>query len=170
MMEEFGIDYIPCISKVTNGDYDMFIKQLECNNFLVEDGKGIGEGIVIKNYDYKNKYGRTTWAKIITSEFKEKHDKAMGPTEKTPRIAAEEHIIEDFCTTALIKKVHGDICLGEGGWSSKFIPQLLGRVFHDLVVEECWNIVKKYKAPIVNFKRLQQMVVIKIKQTMPELF
>ena len=66
LMEEFGVDYIPCIAKYENGNYEAFLKCLDGNNFLVEDGKGSGEGIVIKNYEYKNRYGRTTWAKIVT--------------------------------------------------------------------------------------------------------
>lgn len=170
LMEEFGIDYIPCIAKYDNGNYEAFIKCLEGNTFLIEDGKGDGEGIVIKNYQYKNKYGRTTWAKIVTSEFREKHDKAMGPAEKSARIAAEEHIIADFCTTALIEKVYGNIVAECDGWSSKFIPRLLNTVYYELVSEECWNFVKKFKNPMVNFKRLQQLVTIKIKTSKPELF
>ncbi len=170
LMEKHGLDYIPCIAKYENGNYEAFLKCLQGNNFLIEDGKGNGEGIIIKNYDYKNKYGRTTWAKIVTSEFQEKHSKEMGPAEKSARIAAEEHIISDFCTEALIRKVHANIVSESGGWSSKFIPKLLGVVYHDLVVEECWNFVKKFKNPMVNFKRLQQLSTQKIKDTMPELF
>ncbi len=55
---------------------------------------------MIHERKYKNKYGRTTWAKIVTSEFKEKHEKTMGPPIKSARIAAEERIIEKFCTRA----------------------------------------------------------------------
>ena len=51
---------------------------MEKNVFLIEDGKGAGEGIVIKNYDFRNRYNRNTFAKIVTSEFKEKHAKEMG--------------------------------------------------------------------------------------------
>jgi len=170
LMEDFGLDYIPCIAKYDNGNYEAFLKCLEGNNFLIEDGKGAGEGIVIKNYQYKNKYGRTTWAKIVTSEFKEKHTKTMGPTEKSARIEVETHIVAKYCTKALIEKTRAKIVLTEGGWSSKFIPRLLGCVYHDLVVEESWNFVKQYKYPIVNYKRLHKMVTAKIKDVMPDLF
>lgn len=170
LMEYYSIDYIPCLCTIDSGDYDMFVRQLESNNFLVEDGKGAGEGIVIKNYEYRNKYGRTTWAKIVTSEFQEKHTKEMGHAEKSARIAAEEHIVTDFCTEALIEKTYAKIVLDNDGWSSKYIPQLLGRVYHDLVAEECWNFVKKFKNPMVNFKRLQGLVIAKIKETKPEIF
>ena len=56
MLEEFNLDYIPPICIVKNGTAEMFIKCLEkTGEFLVKDGMGNGEGIVIKNYDYKNK-------------------------------------------------------------------------------------------------------------------
>jgi hypothetical protein len=71
-LDDYEIEYIPCIATVENGNIETFNKILEKNNYLIEDGKGIGEGIVIKNYEYVNKYGRITWAKIVTSEFKEK--------------------------------------------------------------------------------------------------
>jgi hypothetical protein len=170
IMEEFGIDYIPCLSTVKNGNYDFFLAQLHSNNFLIEDGKGKGEGIVIKNYAYKNRYGRTTWAKIVTSEFQEKHAKEMGPCDKSAKIEVETHIIDDYCTAALIEKTYSKIVAECEGWSSQFIPRLLNTVYHDLIIEDCWNIIKKYKNPMINFKRLQVMVIHKIKETKPELF
>jgi len=170
LMEEYGIEYIPCIFKYTNGDYDNFLKCLDVNNFLIEDGKGFGEGIVIKNYAYKNKYGRTTWAKIVTNEFKEKHTRVNGPTERSARIAVEDHIVEKFVTPSLIEKTFQKIVVESDGWSSKFIPRLLSTIYHDLIVEESWNIIKEYKNPMINFKRLQQLTMLKIKSVKSELF
>jgi len=169
-LEEFGINYIPPIKIIRNADYETLVKQLELNNFLIEDGKGNGEGIVIKNYDYVNKYGRQTWAKIVTSEFKEKHNKTMGAPVMDGKTLVEDSIISDYCTEALIKKTYGKIKVENDGWSSNFIPQLLGRVWHDLITEECWNFVKKNKNPTINFKTLLYKMNIKIKETMPELF
>jgi len=82
----------------------------------------------------------------------------------------EDSIISDYCTEALIKKTYGKIKVENDGWSSNFIPQLLGRVWHDLITEECWNFVKKNKNPTINFKTLLYKMNIKIKETMPELF
>jgi len=56
------------------------------------------------------------------------------------------------------------------GWSSKYIPRLLGIVFYDLVNEELWNIIKKKKNPTINFKTLNILTVLKIKEIKPELF
>ena len=170
MLAGADVDYIPCIAILRNGNQEAFLKCLDGNNFLIEDGKGDGEGIVIKNYDYKNKYGRTTWAKIVTSEFKEKHQKEMGPCVKAVTLDSADRVVDEYCTTALIEKVYAKIVTECDGWSSRFIPRLLNTVYYELVCEECWNFVKKFKNPTINFKRVQQLVVAKIKEKKPELF
>lgn len=174
MLEEFEIDYIPAICIFENPSLDQMYASLEKNNFLVIDGMGNGEGIVLKNYDYKNKYGRQTWAKIITSEFKERHFKTMGPSIIKGKTEYEDRIVEEFCTTALILKEVSKIkeSLKEEGkpFGPMTIPMILNTVYHELIREESWNFVKKYKFPIIDFSLLNRKVVHKIKQTIPELF
>lgn len=169
-LEKYNLDYIPCLAKIKNPDYDKLIYSLNQNNFLIEDGKGVGEGIVIKNYGYRNRYGRQTWAKIVTSEFKEKHIKTMGPPEVSNKTMIEEKIVEDFCTSALIDKTFAKIKTENKGWNSKMIPRLLNTVYHELIAEEIWNILKKYKNPTINFKTLQTLVNIKIKDVKKDIF
>lgn len=170
MVEEFELDYIPPLGKVKNGSYEQFLKALDKNLFLIEDGKGVGEGIVIKNYDFYNKYKRQTWAKIITNEFKEKHTKAMGCSEINAEVMIEQKIADEFCTEAFIEKEYAKIINESEGWQSKYIPMLLGRVFSEMVKEESWNIIKKYKYPKINYKTLNTLVIKKIKQTKKEIF
>ena len=169
MLEEFGIEYIAPLRIVKNGDYEYFIHCLEVNDYLIEDGKGVGEGIVIKNYDFYNRYGRQTWAKIVRAEFKEKNRKAMGVPE-TEKILLEEKIAHQYVTEALVHKEYDKIRVECDGWSSKYIPRLLNTVFHVLIEEEMWHILKEYKNPTINFKTLNTFVIGKIKRVMPELF
>lgn len=170
LLEEFGLDYIPPIAKIKNGSYESFIRCLEQNVFLIKDGQGCGEGIVCKNYSFYNKYGRQTWAKIVTSEFKEKHAKAMGAPEIKAADMIEEKIVEDFCTSAFVEKEFSKMVNDNDGWSSKLIPQLLGRVYSELIKEESWNIVKKYKYPKIDFKTLNHFVIKKIKEVKADIF
>ncbi|MEK6884700.1 MAG: RNA ligase family protein [Nanoarchaeota archaeon] len=167
LCDEYKINYIPCIGIIKNGNYEDFIHLVNTNNYLIEDGKGNGEGIVIKNYLYKNKFGRLTFAKIVTSEFKEKHYKEMGPPEHE-RPMIEDEIATLFCTQTLIDKTYAKIAID--GWSSKYIPRLLETVYHDLIVEEIYTILKKMNFPTINFKTLRVFVIQKIKQLKPELF
>jgi len=170
LLEEFSIEYIPPIAIVKGGTYEKFMKCIEKNMYLIEDGKGLGEGIVIKNYDYRNKYGRQTWAKIVTNEFKDKHSKEMGAPIIETKIAVEEKIIKEYCTESFIEKEYAKIVTEKEGWTSKYIPMLLGTIFYSLINEESWNIVKKYKYPTINFKTLNGMVTRKVKQVKSELF
>ena len=169
LVEEFGLDYIMPIRILKNGDYDAFVKCLDENVFLIQDGKGVGEGIVIKNYDFYNKYGRQTWAKIVTSEFKEVHYKAMGCPETEIKMV-EQEITDQYLTHAFVDKEYEKINNKYGGFTSKNIPELLNTVYHELVCEEMWNIIKDKKNPKVDFKILQRMIIAKVKQIKPDIF
>ena len=170
MLEEFNLDYIPPIGIMKNANYEGFLKALERNLFLIEDGKGVGEGIVIKNYDFYNKYHRQTWAKIITNEFKEKHVKEMGAGYINASKMVEEEIVDKYCTEALIEKEYAKIVTEKEGWRSEYIPILLSTVFHELIIEESWTIIKQFKMPTINYKTLNTLVIHKVKQVKSEIF
>lgn len=170
LLKEYNIEYIPPIKIIKNGSYDDFVYQMnQNNNFLIEDGKGMGEGVVVKNYNYVNKYGRVCWAKIVSSEFKAKHTKEMGAPEVEHKMV-EDEIVNRFVTKALCEKVRAKIELDEGCWKSMYIPRLLNTVYYDLIREESWEIVKEFKKPTINFKTLQHFTNNKIKEHLPMLF
>ena len=170
LVEEFGLDYIPPIVTMTNGSYEYFIRTLDNNTFMIQDGKGIGEGIVIKNYDYYNKYKRQIWAKIVTNEFKEIHKREMGVNNIKTEKVIEQEIVDNYCTEAFIEKEYSKILNETGEWDNRKIPMLLGRVFSELVKEETWNIIKKYKNPTINYKTLNALVINKIKTVKSDIF
>lgn len=169
LLEKFNIDYIPPISVIRNSNYEQLVNQLMKNDFLIEDGKGYGEGIVLKNYDFKNKYGRKTWAKIVTSEFKEKHAKVMGRNPIEGKKMIEEEIADKYVTTAFCEKEYSKID-NESGWTSKMIPRLLNTIYYEVIKEESWNFVKENRNPIINFKTLQHFVFAKVRERLHQLF
>jgi hypothetical protein len=163
-----GITHIPPICKLINGSYEQFVSQLRNSVYLIEDGQGHGEGIVIKQYGYRNKYGRTTWAKIVSNEFKEQHVRAMGANEIKGEKLVEDEIVKEYVTVALVEKEYAKIALE--GWNSRQIPRLLSTVFYTLITEESWNFVKKHKNPMIDFSRLQHFTYAAVKRIKPELF
>lgn len=170
ILDSFAIDYIPPIAIIKNPTYDNLIAKLEANVYLVQDGQGSGEGIVIKNYEYKNKFGRQVWAKIVKTEFQELHKKEMGikPTNGSQQI--EELIVKKYLTIDIVDKVFYNIKVDVGGWHSKLIPRLLNTVFYDLIREEGWIFIKEYKFPKIDYKVLQRFAFQKIKELKPNLF
>jgi hypothetical protein len=168
-MEAFGIEYIPCTTIGNNISFDQLLTCAQKNTLYVQEGQGIGEGIVIKNYDYYNKLGNQVWAKIVTDDFKVQHYQAMGANEIGGKML-EEEIAEKFVTSHLVDKVVAKITLENDGWTSKYIPQLLGVVFYDLVKEDMWEIIKLHKNPKIDFKVLNRFVINKIKTLRLDLF
>jgi hypothetical protein len=169
-LKAYGLNYLAPLAIIKNGDINVFTQCLEKNTVLIKDGEGVGEGIVIKNYDYVNKYGRVTWAKLVTNEFKDKHHKEKG----APLIGCEiveEKIVNKLVTESLVDKVVAKIITSNDGvWSSKNIPQLIGTVFYDLVREDIWTMVKDFKNPTINFKTLSHYTTAKVKELRKDLF
>jgi hypothetical protein len=168
-LEAANINYLAPLRIIKNGSIDYFTECLDQNIFMIKDGAGVGEGIVIKNYDYENRYGRQTWAKMITNEFKEKHHKEMGAPVTGCEIV-EEKIVDKFVTQAMIDKVVAKIINDNDGWSSKNIPQLINTVYYDLIREEAWEFVKAHKNPTINFKTLSHYTTAKIKELRKDIF
>ena len=165
----FGLDYLPPIAILKNPSHDDLQKCLEKNIFLIKDGQGIGEGVVIKNYDFTNKFGNVVWAKLITNAFKMVHHQEMG----APLVGGElveEKIVNEYVTQHLVDKVYAKIINDHGGWSSKYIPMLLGVTFHDLITEEMWDILKKHNKPRIDFKFLERLTIAKIKELRTDVF
>jgi len=169
LLETYGLDYIPCIKKFKNGSYDNFLHEAQNNShFLLPEGSK-GEGIVIKNYDWTNKFQQVTWAKIVLNEFKDKFHATMGAN--LQEVGSPAQVICDFaCTPHLIEKEYAKIVNENGSWSNHFIPRLLHTVFYSVVTEELWDGLKKINYGSVNFQELKALCIQKVKQTKPELF
>lgn len=171
LIKEFNFDYIPLLCKIDNPTEEELIEISKDNTFLVT--KGIGEGIVIKRYDFINKYGRTIFSKIVADEFlKRKKEKTKKEVKQQKTV--EEEIVNEYCTEAFIKKEYNKMLLeleNEGKqWSNKYIGKLLHKIQFELISEEAANFVFKYKHPIINFRKIGVLTIEKIKQTLPEIF
>lgn len=169
MMKEFELFFIPCLSTIQNANEKILQYEVDHNFFLMNDGAGPGEGIVIKNYDYTNKFGRKTWAKMVKNKFKDANAIHNKPAKKGG-IPLESKIASQFCTKHLVDKVYANIVNMEGDWRSRYIQRLIGTVFHDMVTEEIWNIVKKFKNPTINFKLLYRHVTSQVKELKSDVF
>lgn len=169
LLDSHNINYIPPICIIKNPTDETLFNCLDKNDYLINDNEGVGEGIVIKNYDFKNRFGNVVWAKIVRTEFKVKNQKVSGPSEIKEKNTIEEKIIAEYVTGSLVEKEYSKIEV-ESGWSSKMIPKLLNVVFYCLIKEESWDFIKKHKNPTINYKRLMSLSFAKTKELKPELF
>lgn len=83
----------------------------------------------------------------------------------------EKRIINEYFSEAVVEKEYAKI-LSENPEIEKgvLIPRLLNICFYTLLTEESWNFVKQFKNPTVDFKKLRNEVVNKIKKVKPDLF
>lgn len=159
----YDIDYVPVIDIVESSKPEDFNKYLEENTYLMQDGQ-LGEGIVIKRYDFVNRFGRTVWAKLVRPVVKVA-SRIQRPLSSD---AVEPQIIEKFLTPELVEKEFSK--LATDGWNSKLIPELFGVVWHAFITEGTFNFLRKFHNPKVDFGLLNRLAVEKIKAIKPELF
>ena len=160
----YGVECIPPLCVITNPTYEDILRVVEENTYLITEGTG--EGVVLKRYGYTNKYGRTTWAKVVTTAFKDPHSNA--PVTKGSDMV--EEAISEMLSEEVIRKVYANICSEMDGWSSKYIGRLLSTIWHDFIAEEMWNAIKKHKNPTINFKLLNRFVMVRVKSVLVEVF
>ena len=147
-----------------------------------------GEGIVLKNYAWRDKFGRQPWAKLVRNEFKEDNRRAFGTPVLGEAFQVEVAIAEEHCSPALVGKVRGKIVaalaaehgldlmepntqrLIEHHYRGKVIPRLLETVYHDVVTECLWDAIKRHRDPIVDFKSLRRHCVRLTKTYAEDLF
>lgn len=183
ILSKAGLDVVHPLAITRNATLETLTRIAEGNTFLVADGAGPGEGIVLKRYDFTNRYGRTVWAKVVRNEFKEKHTLAMGVPEKGGEFQVEIAIAEETVTATLVGKERAKIecaLIDEGSGEvrgdtvfchrGKLIPRLLETVYHCVVTEELWPAIKRHKDPTIDFKKLRRHVIAQTKSLAKDLF
>ena len=149
-----GLNYIPLIAKLENPTVEDISALLEkTGDYLITEG--LGEGIVIKNYDFVNKYGHIKWAKMLTEDFRKtkSHMRKENAVEKAENLI--EHNIILLMTPEHINKEYNKLIEMKGDWSSKYIFELLNRVFNEFWRDNWEIILKKFHQPTINFKVLK---------------
>ena len=74
-LDKFGIIYIPTLAILNHPSIDDIAALTKENHYLIPDQNHIGEGIVCKQYGYKNKWGHTVWGKFVADDFFNKKQK-----------------------------------------------------------------------------------------------
>jgi len=113
-----------------------------------------GEGVVIKNESFVNKFGDFSYAKIVTEKFKEDNALTFGGNNKHSDSYWEMYVVNKYCTSARVQKIMNKIQpeVNEK-LDKKHTPRIIGSAYHDMITEESWEIAQKVAA--LDFKRLK---------------
>jgi len=125
-----------------------------------------GEGIVIKNPDFKDKWGNNHRAKIVTEIFKEDNAVTFGGNNKFSDTYWEVYVVNKYLTLARVQKIMHKLQPEiDKRLDMEHIPRVCSTVYHDMITEEAWEIAQKvgkldYKAlKRVSFKKAKQIYV-----------
>lgn len=126
-----------------------------------EFGANQKEGIVIKSYNFVNKFGRTQFAKLIAEDFREKNKLAFGASSQDP---AELRFATKFVSREFVKKTIFTVADNRHEEPTiRHMGEILGRVYHDLFTEELWDFIKAEKVGAFNFKDLNRLCLLRTK-------
>lgn len=102
-----------------------------------------GEGVVIKNINFINKFGDMSFAKYVTQEFKEDNAVTFGGNNRSSETYNEMYYVNKFMTLSRVTKIFHKLESMEGRLDMKHIPRIMGMCYHDLITEEAWVIAQE---------------------------
>lgn len=170
-----GVNYIEPLTVLNNPTMELLEKYVKANKYMLPKGSElVGEGIVIKRYEFRNRWGNYKVGKIIAQDFAEakvenrgtKFDKDSGEGEL--EVAMAVNMVSAALVDKTIAKIQTQNELER--WDQKLNGQLIGMVYHDALTEELWDQLKKFKDPKVDFKRLRRECTSVLKTLRRDLF
>jgi hypothetical protein len=122
-----------------------------------------GEGVVIKNLDFRNKFGDLCYAKIVIESFKEKNSIIFGGNNKHSDSYWEMYIVNKYATVARVQKIMNKIQPEiDEPIGLKHTSRVTASAYHDLITEEIWEIQGKVQS--VDFGKLKRIALTKLTQ------
>lgn len=169
-LDKYGISYIPEIISIDNPTMEDLTKYLKETKYLIPEDK-MSEGIIIKNYEYRNQYGRCTYAKIVAEEFFNTKSILRMKNHEAKDKTSEKDIVTTMLSEPLIRKEFAKIKLAyPDARRQELIGRTLNTIFHVFIHEELLDYIEK-KKPLINFYYLKKECDERIKEVLrSELF
>ena len=169
-LEDCDIDYVPVIRKVTDPEIDD-LKEAAVNDktFLIEkNDTRKGEGIVIKNYTFLNRFKRVCWAKLITADVlkqqTKKNNEAGDNKEKKPERSkgnVEEKIVEDFAPDHFIDKM---IAILDSGDDKLKRQEIKHAIYVEFLKEEAKDFLQAFENVAIHPRSIKRKLYEKIEK------
>lgn len=156
--ECYKIERVPFIGVLENPTMDQLKEFVGKSTFGDR-----GEGVVIKNMNFVNKFGDPCYAKLVSDSFKEKNLLAFNDNDKHSDNYNEMYFVNKYMTLGRVKKVidkiHPEI---NERLDMQHIPRVCNSAYHDMLTEEIWEASKKIQS--IKFNSLKNLAMKKAKQ------
>lgn len=169
-LTSYDIRFIPEIACITDPTMEDLTKYLKETKYLIPEDK-MSEGIIIKNYEYRNQYGRCTYAKIVAEEFFNTKSILRMKNHEAKDKTSEKDIVTMMLSEPLIRKEFAKIKLAYPDIRrQELIGRTLNTIFHVFIHEELLDYIEK-KKPLINFYYLKKECDERVKEVLrSELF
>lgn len=175
------IEQIPLLAILVNPTQNEIANLLKQNKYLLpEDSDKIGEGVVIKNYNYRNKYGHIVWGKIVAEEFFGTKEKLRSKNHDAKSCEFEKRIANSYITETAIRKEFAKVLEMCGIDSAKNITReqrgkvigmTLQFVYDAFLHDDLITVVKKNKTCVIDFAQMKHCSDNRVKEVLEnELF
>jgi hypothetical protein len=167
-LDEFNIEYIPVLAILDHPSTEDVLALAKENHYLIPCEENIGEGIVVKTYDYRNKYGRQTWGKLVAAEFLETKQKLRKKNHEIKGVF-EAKAAYDYITDAVIKKEYAKV-LNEhpDAKQQELIGRVLNAVYEAFLTEDLVTVVKKNKGCSIDFRAMRKQSDLRVKDVLAD--
>ena len=149
--KEYGIPYPQIFEVIENPTEEQINKYVGLTNL----GE-IGEGVVLKNPTFVNKFGEQQYAKVVSQKFKEDNALVFGGNNKHSDTYWEMWVVNSFLTIERVRKIMHKV---EPTLDRKLgledTPRIANTAMHDMYSEEFWSIAKKVGK--LDFKKLNSL-------------
>lgn len=160
ILEKYGIEYVKLADKLENPSREDIVERASKSGWLTE-GNLIGEGFVLKNYDFRAYNGRTLWGKLVWRELPElkmELGKAKQNYNKIyNELPVEQKIIDHYLTESFMRKEYHKMLEHSSKEADFFKEKYINNTFKVLLEEETYHIIKRFKQPTINFKELYRL-------------
>ena len=155
LLAEFQLTYIPEIARLENPTIEEVASYINETHYLMPEGCA-PEGVIAKNYNYKNKWGHVVWGKIISEEFfnKKQHLRIQNHEAKND---FELKVALEYITDAVVRKEYAKI-LNEypDAHRGELIGRVLNAVYDSFIEEDLITVVRKNKGCTINFASMKR--------------
>ena len=156
LLEEFNLTYIPEIVRLENPSIEEVADCIKKTHYLMPEG-ATPEGVIAKNYGYKNKWGHVVWGKIVAEEFYDR--KTMLRTknhENKNEEKFEKKIANEYITEVLIRKEYAKV-LNEypSAKRNEIIGRTLTSVYESFIEEDLLTVVRKNRKCTISFLKMK---------------
>lgn len=159
MLAAYSLDpwFVKTLAILDNPTIETIAEFAQNNQFLLDNANHPGEGVVIKCYSWRNKYGRQQFGKLVLDEYKQakkvSKKAVLNPGE------LEMTIVDTYVTDAELAKTIEKVIVACDAEqfdykNGKMMGMYISLAWKDLC-ENCSDWCKKFKMPVVDFAKLK---------------